>query len=133
MVSLDAVSMFDNIPLNFTVECVEEKLHIHQNLTKVSKNEKLVAVRTVFKNTVFSFNKLYCKQKSGCPIGSPLSTIISNIVLGDLESRALSFFNFKLLFYKRYVDDVVAIIPSKKIEEFVDVFDRIDKSVQITD
>ena len=91
MVSLDVVSMFDSIPIDLAMECVEEKLSLFHNLTKISKKEILIAIRTIFNNTVFweycriftlhdvylvvcsrstkygfSLNKNYYKQVSGC-------------------------------------------------------------------
>ena len=52
MVSLDIVSMFDSIPIDSAIECVEEKLNLLHNLTKISKNEILIAIKAVFNNTV---------------------------------------------------------------------------------
>ena len=106
LISLDVVSMFDSIPLDLALDCVEEKLHFNHNLTKVSKNEIIIATRTVFNNMVFSFNNKFYKQTSGCPMGSPLSPIVSNLVLEDVEKRALSSLDFVPLLYKRYVDDI---------------------------
>ena len=83
------VSLFDNIPLDLALDCIEEKLNLHKNLTRISKNEILIAVRTVFNNTVFSFNNKFYKQASGCPMGSPLSPLVSNLVMEDVEKQAL--------------------------------------------
>ena len=52
LLSLDVVSLFDNILLDLALDCIEEKLNLHKNLTRISKNENLIAVRTVFNNTV---------------------------------------------------------------------------------
>ena len=81
--------MFDSIPIDLAIECVEEKLNFFHNLSKISKNKILIAIRTVFNNTVFSFNKNYYKQVSGSPIGSPFSPIIANIVLEDIETISI--------------------------------------------
>ena len=35
LISLDVVSMFDSIPLDLALDCVEEKLNLNHNLTKV--------------------------------------------------------------------------------------------------
>ena len=106
MLSLDVVSIFDNIHLDLALDCIEEKLNLYKNLTRISKNEILIAVRTVFNNTVFSFNNKFNKQTSGCPMGSPLSPLVSNLVMEDIEKRALLKLSFKPILYKRYVDDI---------------------------
>jgi len=40
-------------------------------------------------------------------MGSPLSPVIADIVMQDLEKRVLETFNFDIPFYFRYVDDLV--------------------------
>lgn len=132
LVSLDVVSMFDNIPLDLALDCIEEKFNLNKNLTKISKNEILIAVRTVFNNTIFSFNNSFYKQLSGCPMGSPLSPIVSNLVMEDVEKRALSKLSFKPILYKRYVDDILTVIPTNNITELFNIFNSIDDSIQFT-
>ena len=80
------VSLFDNIPLDLALDCIEEKLNLHTNLTRISKNEILIAVRTVL-------------------------------------------LSFKLILYKRYVDDILTIVSTDKIAEIFDVFNSIEKSI----
>lgn len=132
IVSLDVVSMFDSIPINLALDCIEEKINQNHNLTKITKNELIIATRTVFNGIVFSFNKKFYKQVSGCPMGSPLSPVISDLVLQDVENRALKILDFKPILYKRYVDDILTIIPTNKIDVFVKVFNSIEDSIQFT-
>ena len=73
LLSLDVVSLFDNIPLDLASDCIEEKLNLHEILTRISKNEILISAKTVFNNTVFSFHYKSYKQTSGYPMDSPLS------------------------------------------------------------
>ena len=65
-------------------------------------------------------------------MGSPLSPIVSNLVLEDVEKRALSSLDFVPLIYKRYVDDILVIIPSDKILDLVNAFNSIGHSIQFT-
>ena len=132
LISLDVVSMFDSIPLDLALDCVEEKLNLNHNITKLSKNEIIIATRTVFNNMVFSFNNKFYKKTSGCPMGSTLSPIVSNLVLEDVKKRALSSLDFVPLLYKRYVDDIFVIIPTGKILDLVNAFNSIDHSIQFT-
>lgn len=55
-------------------------------------------------------------------MGSPLSPIITDIVLQDLEARALESIRYIPSLYFRYVDDVVMASPSHLIEHTLQIF-----------
>jgi len=46
-------------------------------------------------------------------MGSPLSPVIADVVLQDLEEKALKKINLNILFYFCYVDDVILVAPSE--------------------
>ena len=48
---------------------------------------------------------LVYKQTFGIPMGSPLSPIVSDIVMQDLEIKALQRLSILPSFYVKYVDD----------------------------
>jgi len=57
-------------------------------------------------------------------MGSPLSPIIADIVMQDLE-KMLNSLDFDISFY-RYVDDIIIIaIPSFKVQEVLEKFNHI--------
>ena len=62
-----------------------------------------------------SLDKKIYKQTSGRPMGSPLSPLISNLVMVYVKKRALLKLSFKPFLYKRYVDDIFTIVPTDKI------------------
>jgi len=55
-------------------------------------------------------------------MGSSLSPIIADLVMKDLECKALERFGTEIPFYFRYVDDIVTAIPNHLIEKFLGVF-----------
>lgn len=65
-------------------------------------------------------------------MGSPLSSSIANLVMEDFENKVLNNLNFKPVFYKRYVDDIVALIPKIKIEYFLNEFNKYNERIQFT-
>lgn len=64
-------------------------------------------------------------------MGSPLSLILANLVLQELEDRAIA----SLLvppFYYRYVDDIIMAAPSLHIRHILKVFNSFHKRLQFT-
>ncbi|XP_018398305.1 PREDICTED: uncharacterized protein LOC108776248 [Cyphomyrmex costatus] len=68
----------------------------------------------------------------GTPMGSPLSPIIADLVLRDIEEKALNSLNFCCTFYFRYVDDIILAAPEDKIEVIKDTFNNIHRRLQFT-
>ena len=60
-------------------------------------------------------------------MGSPVS---ANLVMEDIEQRALSIFRTPLWFWKRYVDDTWTAIQPYTIEEFHQHLNSIEPSIQ---
>jgi len=58
----------------------------------------LKALKLILESTYFKFNNIIYKQKFGTPMGSPLSPIIAEIVLQDLEVKALELLNIEIPF-----------------------------------
>ena len=55
-------------------------------------------------------------------MGSPISPIIADIVLQDLEENCLCNFDFTIPLYFRYVDGTLILILNNKIEIVTSVF-----------
>ena len=132
MISLDVVSLFTNVPLELVSEIINEKWSDISTYTKLTKSEIIKALKLVFNNTVFSFDKIFYEQKYGCPMGSPLSPVIANLVMEKIEGIALSKLTFEPIMYKRYVDDIFTIVPECFVDEMVDVFNSIHNRIKFT-
>ena len=64
-------------------------------------------------------------------MGSPLSLIIADIVMQDLE-KMLNSLDFDISFYYRYVDDIIIAIPSFKVQEVLEKFNSYHHRIQFT-
>src|SRR5580765_2337938 len=65
-------------------------------------------------------------------MGSPLSPILVDIVMDDLEIQCLNTLSFKVPVYCRYVDDVFTIIPRKKLDEVLTTFNNYHQWLKFT-
>jgi len=86
----------------------------------IPKNEFVGAVRFVLDSTFFKFDQKIYKQNFGTPMGSPLSHIIADLVIQDLEREVK--LDFRLPFYFRYVDNILTAVPKIAIDSIVDKF-----------
>jgi len=75
-----------------------------------------MAVEFVLSSTFFTFNNICYKQIFGTPMGSPLSPVIADLVLQDLEMSAIKMLPFRLPLYYRYVDDIILTAPSDSFD-----------------
>ncbi|XP_015511566.2 uncharacterized protein LOC107218257 [Neodiprion lecontei] len=71
-------------------------------------------------------------QTYGLPMGSPLSPILSDLVLDDLEQYCLNKLDFKPSFYFKYVDNIITAVPSDKVAEMLSVFNSFYLRLQFT-
>lgn len=110
--SLDVVSLFTNVPLDFVIKGTRKRWHMLERNISLPYSEFLIALHLVMDPTYFSFNNVIYKQIFGTHMGSPLSPILADIVLQDLEENALSQISCHIPFYLRYVDDVAMAVPS---------------------
>jgi len=132
LISLDVSSLFTNIPKNLVITAIEKRWTDIEKNTNFNLNQFIYAIETVLDSTSFSFNGEFFEQIFGSPMGSPLSPIIADMVMDDLETCCLEKLNFKVSFYVRYVDDIFAIIPRDKIDTMVNIFNSYHERLKFT-
>ena len=72
------------------------------------------------------------QQVFGTAMGSPVSVTVANLVMEDVEQRALSSFPSPPSFWKRYVYDVFTVLVSQCVQQFLDHLNRVEPSIQFT-
>jgi len=81
-------------------------------------------------STYFTFSDKLYKQKFGTPMSSPLSSIIADLILIDLETRALERFGFEVPFYVRYVDDIATAVHYTQVDRLLNIFNSFHPRIQ---
>lgn len=64
------------------------------------------------------YKKKYFKQIFGCVMGSPISTVIANLVMQQVEEKAISSSNIRLGWWYRFVDDSHSCLQKKRCYRF---------------
>ena len=65
-------------------------------------------------------------------MGSPVSVIIANLVMENVEEEAMSTFLNPPKFWRRYVDDTFVIIKKTEVDEFHNHINNIEASIKFT-
>jgi len=65
-------------------------------------------------------------------MGSPLSSIVADLVLQNLESYTFDKLSFIPSFYIRYVDDIVLTAPCTLFDELLDTFNFFHSRLKFT-
>jgi len=132
LISLDAVSLFTNIPVELMIESINNRwTHISKGCS-IPKEEFLNALKLIIDSTYFSFNDKFYRQKFGTPMGSPLSPIIADVVLQDLEKRAMDRLGIEVPFYMRYVDDIATAVHHTQHNKLLNIFNSFHPRLQFT-
>jgi len=132
LLSLDVVSLFTNVPTDLIGNSIVKRWdHIACN-TALPLNKFLIAISLITNSTFFTFNKKFYKQIFGTPMGSPLSSILADIDLQDIEEAALSLLPFTLPFYVRYVDDILFEAPNDLLDKIAETFNSFHDRLKFT-
>ncbi len=104
-VAIDLKSFFDEIPHGFILQLIRRKVADEQFVTLIARLLKAGVI----------VNGEYEKTTKGCPQGSPLSPMLSNIVLNELDHKLEE----RNLGYCRWADDFVIVVKSERAAQRV--------------
>ena len=107
----DAKSMYTNIPTETALTSIsqyitteEKKLFHHYNSQAL-----IEALQIVFRNNVIQFGDTFWRQTSGTGMGISPAPPWATIFFALHENTFLTKYNQRLIFYKRFIDDVFGI------------------------
>lgn len=132
LISLDVISLFTNIPFNLAIDSILRRWSFISSDCNIPKEEFVRAVSLVLNSTFFTFDNCIYQQTFGTPMGSPLSPIVADLVLRDLEERALENFGVHISFFYRYVDDIAMGVHSSRTNEILNIFNSFHPRLQFT-
>ena len=103
LASFDVISLFTRIPVALALDVARQRLESDESLC--------------LNATYFSFRGNIYQQIYGTAMGSPVSMVV-NLVMEYVESKALATFPQRVRFWKRYVDDVCCSLPEDVVAPF---------------
>lgn len=133
--SLDVISLFTNIPINLVICVIEKRWQEIKKYTTIPKNIFIEGIKIVTNNCYFSYDNTTYHQIFGTPMGSPISPVLAELILEDLEETVLSQIsnnNIQILFYCRYVDDCFIIFNPRHLQTILNKFNSYSEKLQFT-
>jgi len=104
-VSIDLKSFFDEIPHGLILKLIRRKISDERLVTLIARTLKAGVI----------VDGVWEKSDKGCPQGSPVSPMLSNIVLNELDQELES----RGHRYCRWADDFVILVKSQRAAERV--------------
>ena len=71
-------------------------------------------------------------QLHGIAMGSPVSVVVAEIVMQNIEEQALATYSETLPLWLRYVDDTITAVHKNKMDEFHEHLNKQNTSIQFT-
>ena len=87
--SFDITNMYTNIPIQETIEIITDKLK-KQNESNEYITQIKNSLNKILNQNYFKFNNKIYKQNSGLAMGSPLSSIIAEIFLQEIDKKIIN-------------------------------------------
>ena len=114
LVYYDVTALFTNVPLDETIHILADKAFKDNWFNKtynmnISKDDLIKLLNVATKNQLFQFNGNLYEQVDGVAMGSPLGPLMANAFICSVEEK-LARENKLPSFYKRYVDDTLALV-----------------------
>ena len=133
MVSLDVVSLFTSVPLEYTINVILDKVYKDKKIqTRLTRAELKNLLELSTREMHFSFNNNIYKQIDGVAMGSPLGPVIANIFMVHLEEEVIPRLTGEVSSWFRYVDDTFTFIKEDKIELVQQTLNEFHQDISFT-
>ncbi|XP_064610736.1 uncharacterized protein LOC135474961 [Liolophura sinensis] len=90
LVSYDVIDLFTNVPTSQALDVIRDKITTTPPTTSLSPDNIIRLLDCCLSSTYFTWGDTIYEQIHGLPMGSPLSPIVSEIYLTELENKALA-------------------------------------------
>ena len=94
LVSFDVVSLFTRVPTTCAIQVTRERLLGDSSLsdrTSLTVEDICSLLKLCLEATYLSFRGRIYQQVHGTAMGSPVSVVVANLVMEDIEQKALNF------------------------------------------
>ena len=103
--------MYTNIPTNTALHLIVKYLNQYQRKynNEYPKDAVRAGLRLIMTMNIFTFGDLTLKQLNGTAMGTPPAPPYATIYYGIHEEKILPHHAQRVIFYRRFIDDVIGI------------------------
>ena len=132
LVSFDVKSLFTSIPLQLALDCTETAITTSTVKLPLPTDDTMDLLNLCLTSTYFQYNGKHYKQLHGTAMGSPVSVVVAETVMQNIEEQALSTYTKTLPLWLRYVDDTFTAVHKDEIDTFHEHLNRQNPHIQFT-
>ena len=123
MVSFDVKSLFTSVPTDVACDIARGRLEEEMGRedstiraqTGMDVEDIVLLLKLCLNTTYFQVNGKFYRQKQGAAMGSPVSVIVANLFMEELEKKAIDTFDHEVRVWKRYVDDTFVVLKKEHV------------------
>jgi hypothetical protein len=104
IVSFDVTSLFTSMPVDLVLHIVKEELantNLRTQHTNFDAEQICNLLKLILNNSYFVFDDCHYHQIFGCPMGSPVSAVIAELVMQRVDKVALESSPVSVRWWKR--------------------------------
>ena len=132
LVSFDVKSLFTSIPLQLALDCTETAINNSTIELPLPTDDLMDLLNLCLTSTYFQYNGKHYKQLHGTAMGSPVSVVVAEIVMQNIEELALATYKLTLPLWLRYVDDTFTAVHKDEIDDFHEHLNGQNADMQFT-
>ena len=132
LVSFDVKSLFTGFPLQLALESTATTIKNSTTKLPLPTDDLMDLLNLCLTSTYFQYNGKHYKQSHGTTMGSPVSVVVTEIVMQNIKEQALATYKRTLPLWLRYVDDTFTAVHKDEIDVFHEHLNRQNADIQFT-
>ena len=132
VVSFDVKSLFTSIPLQLALDCTETAITNSTRKLPLPNDDIMDLLKLCLTCSFFQYNGKHYKQLHGTAMGSPVSGVVAEIVMQNIEQQALATYKETLPLWLRYVDDTFTAVHKDEIDFLHEHLNKQNTYIQFT-